>query len=916
MTRFIPELCLATRRRALAHRVVAVGVVAALAVVSGAATPADGQEVGVSPLLSNTVQKNLGEAQRALGERQFESAAEKYQAAVEAARSFEPQVQEYLYEAALRRQENHPDEARALIDKALALEPQNAQIQALLGQVATEQQDYAGALEAYQKALELDAELIEAATGIWKICQQARQYQRAIEIFSPLTQKHPENEWFFHYLGKAHRENGSPEIALPAFREAVRINPSDSFNNREYLSALLNATVLPGTDTEGLGLDLGDASAPTDVAVTEYERLAAESKTAVPMVKLYLAMLCLMRGDADKALPILRQLALTQSLDLQLRYNVAENLHLAAHLRPTGQQQTVFAEAAEQYDRVLSLMEQGDTTELDVRIEYGKTLVGAGKLTEGLECLEEAYFRWHEERPGRPTQLYYELGKAHYAAQDKDRAEDYFRLFSRDVEAYFSVATRGTRTEDKLEALRTLADIYRDSGNYRSAVDVLRRGVSAIDQFGNRLRIEPSKSKEFRLLLADALLHDGLHEDCIVELRKLVSDPDIGGAARLLMAEAQLGLRRHSEALDQLRQVENTPAWNDRARTLAADALMADGKYTDALVYLDEAQPSLPNQERTLLRRAQCLVALHDPTSAATAYQQIIDRNPHSVPAWVGLGEIELQAARDLSGEDLVARLTKAEEHFIRAAKEDPTNPAVINQRNAATQQRLQAEGQLQSARDRTRVLLYMLGIVAALAAPLIYLFVLSRRQWAQKLFEEVLRLEQELKQVIREHVRTRWGGNWARLGTEDEFAGRFPYSYLQKKADRERDGDDNSDLLDATNFGHLVAIVDCGWKRLSFEDRAKDRKARELILAALNYVGNCRNAIFHSRAFEQKLGGSGHSAQNPVHHMNRQVRLSLKTIRDNFDLSVNGAGDRPASADDIPYVEAVPITQPPTPKQ
>lgn len=861
-----------------------------------------GQEVGVSPLMSEAVRQNLEQGQRALQDRQFEQASQRFQAAVESARTYQPQAREYALEATSRRNEGKLADAYVLMTKAIELAPQDANLQYMFGVITDELESYAEATEAYLKALELNPEQNQAATALWRIYEKTRRYTVAIDTFSRLAEQHPKNEWFPYYLGQAHLANGSPELALPAFREAIRINPRDWYNNRAFMSALRNSTVLLNREQEGLGLDIAEADSESHIAIAEYERLVNDNATAVPTVKLFLALLYVEDGQIDKALPLLRQLALTQSLDLNLRYNVAENLQLAARQRSADQQQIIFAEAAEQYSRVLQQMEEDATDRLEVLIEYGKTLVGAGKLVEGLETLEAALRHWHEKQTERPTQLYYELGKAYFRAGEQDLAEDYFRLFSRDVEAYFTFATRGTRTDEKLEALHTLADIYLTNRNYRSAADVLRRAVTAIDRFGGRLRVDPVKSKQFRLKLADALLHGQQYEDCIVELRKLQNDPDAGGQARRLLAEAHLGLRRHKDALEQLRTVEGTPDWNDHAMTLMADALMADGKYTEALKYLDQALQARVGDERIRLRRAQCLVALRDTESAAAAYHEILDQNPHAVAAWVGLGDMELLAARNLTGQLQLTHLTSAVEQLTRASQEDPTDLSISSKRDAATEQRIQADARLQAASERTRTILYSLGILAAITAPLIYIYLGYRKQWARRIFEEVLKLEKDLKQMIRQHVRHHWNGRWERLGVEDEFAGRFPYSYLRKKAEKEEDA---RDVLDVSNFGHLVAIVDTGWTSLGFKDRAKP-KTRELVIAALSYVGNCRNAIFHSAEFQHELGG-GRDTQNPTNHMNRQVQLSLKTIRDNFDLT-SEPPEAAARPKEIPVVEAVSI--------
>lgn len=864
----------------------------------------------MSPLRSDEVRQSLQRANDAVADRDFEAASQHFTTALEAARSFEPTAQDFVAEAIVRRSEQRLDEARVLIEAALKIAPDDPSLYRSLGIIEEESGYFADARDAYIRALRLQADDVESAMYLWSVYnQRLRDYAHAVQIFTELTEAAPQSEWLQYYLGQAHHYNGSPELAVAALRAAVRINPHDWSNNRELLTALRSSSTLmsrtpaQGEDGEDLELDVSDTEGDVDYALAEYEALAADPKTAVPTVKLVLATLYVDAEQVDKALPLLRQLALTSSLDLQQRYNVAGNLAWAAEQQTSETlQKQLYAEAAEQYARVLALAEEGSRNQVDVRIEYGKALVGAGRLVEALEELEYAMLEWQERIPNRPTQLYFELGKAHYAAGEQDLAEENFRLFSRDLESYFQVSVRGTKPDEKLEALSTLAEIYFQSGNYQSAAEVLKRAVTAIDTFGRRLRIDAAKTKGFRLQLAEALLHEQEYSACIVELRKLQADPDVGDRARTLLARAYLRQGDSAKAVEQLQFVEQSPNWDASAMTLMGEALMASSEYDRAIEYLEQAQAAAPDDLSVLRLRAHCLLLQRKPDDAIRAFEELLAKDPHSVAAQLGLGDIQMQRARAAHGAERVEAFAAAHKHFERAVNEDRTNSTALANRDRAAELRLEAESALQAARERTRTVLIVLSVLAVLSIPAVIIWRQWRKQWAQRVFEQVTTLERDLKRMIRRQVRTEWGGDWDQLGSDPHISGRVSYRYLQEKM---RKADDAEDVLDVANFGHLVGILDEGWKTLKF-DQYGSEPTRPLVMAALSYIGNCRNAIFHSAELDRKLkDGSG--KQNPVKHMNRQVKTSLRTVRDNLQFPLDRKAPPPSDTE-IPTVEAVAV--------
>lgn len=864
----------------------------------------------VSPLRSSEVLESLQMANDAVAAGEFEAANQHFTAALEAARAFVPTAQDFVSEAIARRGEQRLDEARLLIEAAIKIAPEDASLYRSLGIIEEEAGNPALARDAYLKTLRMKPDDVESAMYLWSLySQQLRNFPDAVQVFTELAAAAPESEWLQYYLGQAHHYNGSPELAVAALREAVRINPHDWSNNRELLASLRSSSTLmsrapaEAQDGEDLELDVSDTEGDVDYALAEYEALAADPETAVPTVKLVLATLYVEAEQVDKALPLLRQLALTSSLDVQQRYNVAGNLAWAAEQQTSESlQKQLYAEAAEQYARVLALAEEGSRDQVDVRIEYGKSLVGAGRLVEALEELEYAMLEWQERIPNRPTQLYFELGKAHYAAGEQDLAEENFRLFSRDLESYFQVSMRGTKPDEKLEALSTLAEIYFQSGNYQSAAEVLKRAVTAIDTFGRRLRIDAAKTKAFRLQLAEALLQEEEYAACIVELRKLQADPEVGDQARTLLARAYLRQSDSAKAVEQLQFVEESPNWDAAAMTLMGEALMASSEYDRAIEYLEQAQSAAPDDLDVLGLLAHCLVLQRKPDEATPVFEELLKKDPHSVAAQLGLGDIQMQRARAAQGTERVEAFAAAHKHFENAVNEDRTNSTALANRDRAAELRLEAEAALQAARTRTNTVLIVLAILGALSVPAVIIWRQWRKQWAQRMFEQVTTLERDLKRLIRRQVRTEWDGEWSRMASDSGISGRVSYRYLQDKLKK---ADDAEDVLDVANFGHLVAILEEGWKTLKF-DQYGNEPTRPLVLAALSYIGNCRNAIFHSAELDRKLK-DGTGRQNPVKHMNRQVKTSLRTVRENLQLALDRPPSSPSDTE-IPTVEAVAV--------
>lgn len=146
-----------------------------------------------------------------------------------------------------------------------------------------------------------------------------------------------------------------------------------------------------------------------------------------------------------------------------------------------------------------------------------------------------------------------------------------------------------------------------------------------------RYRCRENPCHENRLLLADCLLDEGLHEESASEWRSLLeSDPDdrrgLFGLARCLLAlDARTEAITHLERLVRLRRsFEDYAAW----RTLA-EALSKDGRHDDALRTAGQLVQAAPRmRHQVTLAQVQQNAGLAD--EARRTLEQALEDYKHS----------------------------------------------------------------------------------------------------------------------------------------------------------------------------------------------------------------------------------------------------------------------------------------------
>lgn len=120
-----------------------------------------------------------------------------------------------------------PDEALAVVEDALASRPDDAELWFSKGVALRTLGQTDAAVEAWQKALSLNDELVAARHGLAALELEAGRYEAAVEAYVALLQIEPDFKDAHYNLGLALLGLGRTEQAQGALRNAHRLDPED-----------------------------------------------------------------------------------------------------------------------------------------------------------------------------------------------------------------------------------------------------------------------------------------------------------------------------------------------------------------------------------------------------------------------------------------------------------------------------------------------------------------------------------------------------------------------------------------------------------------------------------------------------------------------------------------------------------------
>jgi tetratricopeptide (TPR) repeat protein len=131
---------------------------------------------------------------------------------------------------------NQLDKARARVEQLAAEQPSNPQLQFLIGQAyrtgnAQQPPDAARAEAAMQRAMEIDADFVDAYKALAEIYVVTQQPDRAVEQYKKLLERRPDNFEAYRNLGLIESGRGRLDEAAEYYRRALSIRPDEAISS-------------------------------------------------------------------------------------------------------------------------------------------------------------------------------------------------------------------------------------------------------------------------------------------------------------------------------------------------------------------------------------------------------------------------------------------------------------------------------------------------------------------------------------------------------------------------------------------------------------------------------------------------------------------------------------------------------------
>lgn len=805
----------------------------------------------------------------------YQAALDAFQKSVDKARSYQPTADDYLNLAINEYNQDKLESARAAVDKALQLQPENPQGNYILGRILERQDQTDLALDAWLSALAQDPTHEEATQSACSFLYKAERYQDLIRLLQPILDRldreaktspkgdeaEPrgagQNFTLVYYLGMAYESVRDFERAKTCFTRVLSLDPG----NRGAHERLFNV--------------LQEESGSSGDSLKAFEQLALENP--LPMVRLSLAEVYLENGLAEKALPILDEVS---------RANVDEVDHkMIEFISRLYARAEAYDQAVRMAIRASKLYE--DSEKESIYQNIGDWLVASGHPSDGLPYLDAAVEMHRRFSREPPTQLNFLIGNAYHKLNDMPRAELYFRQFLADSD-------RLGYSDPK--TLELLADIYESEHNYaraaehyRQVVDLLTRSATAAVP-GQVAPLDRARLKLAKVYFQQGQEQPTAFAECIAQTTRLLSVLALRTEASVLLAQACLQSNQLENAKQVLRDVESSPDWSPEADFTMARVLVAQGQSKAAREYIDRACRATPADEPRKLLRARITMDLAGYDEARKIYEEVLKSNRRSKDALVGLAELESAVAKTLPEKARDGQLTLAVDRLHEAQAIASSDPEILARLGETERDLATVRGQIASSKTWWSAMAMTACVLVLVLLATLVIWAFYRQLWRERLLREVLHLESQLAQVIRHEAKKQLGDNWQlALAHDSGIAGRVSFKFLLERAQKSG----KTDALEAANFGHLVAIVDEKWsaENLRFDVRAHSpnhgpsNATRDVVVAHLNLISACRAAhLAHATGVARAANGA---PRGGTKHMVREVRQSISIVNRNFDLDL-----------------------------
>jgi len=612
-------------------------------------------------------------------------------------------------------QQGRLEEAKTAVQEELQRNPSSVDGYNLLGIIESDEQDYAGAIDAFQHALKLAPNSAKTHNNLGNVYVAEKKIDLAEKEFRTVLRLDPQNRDANYNMGVLLMAGGAPAEAIPHFERVHPANLATTFNlirayfqSKRTAEALRLATELSAQNKNDvqvhfslgvmlasekqykaaqLELEKADALKPGTFEILYNLGLSFLRNGEYPKAELALNRALKLKPESPETLYLLAQVYADQSrpldaLDLLVRaHKIApDNTDVIFQMAQVSMSQSYYEDAIPLLESGLKIAPQ----RADLQAALGESYFMSGKVDKAIEEFQKLiaidpssrsyvfmglsyrnlgrfdeakkYFLKGLELDPHSNSCLYNLG--FIAERQGDTAE---------AEAKFQQVLRSN--PDFPEALLELANIRVTSKNYSEAAELLRRYV--------RVSRDPATGY-YKLAMVERSLHDTAAADRDLRVFQTLSKNSASGPypyehlfdyldnrSKLApQAQEQLDI---AELTDEIKKHPDQP----ENLYLLAEAYLKSGKADEARSTIAQLDKLSAGDFRTLTGVGVLLARYHYYDDAIQHFQAALQANP-------GSDEVKFDLADAYFRKRLYAQALDSAEQISEEGRKDDAYLALL----------------------------------------------------------------------------------------------------------------------------------------------------------------------------------------------------------------------------------------------
>jgi tetratricopeptide (TPR) repeat protein len=495
-------------------------------------------------------------------------------------------------------QRQHFREAIVAYEKALDLQPEEAELWVKQGKAYEGVQQFSAARDAYQRATQLEPNNAQAWLKLGMLLENLSCLEDSLVAYDQVLKLEPENLWAWHDRGKIQEALGQWDASLAAYGRAIEIKP-----NFQLAVESRKRILLDQGRTKEL-VQWGHYAEALTLAKRDHQKNPNHSQTLLT----YGTVLAKLQRS-EEAIAILNQL-------------LGTDLDYAAAWRVRGEvrsQRKDWAGALQDLERSLALMP-----------DSAESWRMKAQVLEQLERREESLAAYSQALKLQPTDAESLAGRSRLVNVlcPMPVAEDLLLDGDDSTVLSIPVVSQGLPQVSLRPELKTV----------HSTAEKIARKLEGISVYQDAVRAREAAPLEKTPSLLSALAAEKSSP-------KLGTRPMDQTGSWLLRGPLLEKVRQHSRAMESVPDVSANPDHPDNLKK-RGDTMFGLGRYEDAIACYDRAIHVQPNNPKIWCSLASALMKLTRYREAIACFDRAIHLKPESHIPWYWRSRVLIELKR------------------------------------------------------------------------------------------------------------------------------------------------------------------------------------------------------------------------------------------------------------------------------